>query len=248
MELSDGTTGYLILANDSSKTIEAFHFNATCKRTDGGMGGSTSAEYDKLWTSSTVGPAARGHDGRPIGPQPDVIAPGQRMQTLTDFSQPEICAWKPDIDAVIYFDGTYEGSNNGVRSLQIWRDGFADELQYWSTKLHPESSTPFDPYAISREAEWRAEWHMGRPEGLLNDYQSGRGQVDRSLSLLAYGNPPPDELHRSELDLIDRWKKKLDDDVAFKKMNAIFPPPAEVITVAPPMLAPPAPARPPFLH
>ena len=73
---------------------------------------------------------------------------------------------------------------------------------------------------------------MGRPEGLLNDYQSGRGQVDRSLSLLAYGNPPPDELHRSELDLIDQWKKKLDDDVAFKKMNAIFPPPAEVITVS----------------
>ena len=28
MELSDGTTGYLILVNDSSKTIEAFHFNA----------------------------------------------------------------------------------------------------------------------------------------------------------------------------------------------------------------------------
>ncbi len=73
---------------------------------------------------------------------------------------------------------------------------------------------------------------MGRPEGLLNDYQSGRGQVDRSLSLLAYGNPPPDELHRSEHDLIDRWKKKLDDDVAFKKMNAIFPLPAEVITVS----------------
>ena len=231
MELSDGTTGYVILVNDSSKTIEAFHYKAICAR-NGRLGGITSADYDALSTSSKFAGSARGRDGRPVGrSQPDVTAPGGRMQSLINFpAQPGGCPWHADIDGVIYSDGTYEGSNDGVRSLQVWRDGLAEELQYWSTKLHQDSPTLFDPFAIGSEAQRRADSYMGRPEGLLNDYESGRRQVALSLSHLAYGNPSPDELRRREEDFIDQWKKKLDDDVAFKRMNVIFPLPAEVIS------------------
>jgi hypothetical protein len=233
-ELSDGTSGYVILANDSSKTIEAFRYKATCAR-NGRLGGSTSADYDMLSTPSKFVGSARGHDGRPVGPpQPDVIAPGGRMQSLINFpAQPGGCPWQADIDAVIYSDGTYEGSNDGVRSLQVWRDGLAGELQYWSTKLHQDSPAPFDPHAISSEAQRRADSYVGRPEGLMNDYESAKRQVTLSLAMSAAGNLAPDELQRREVDLIDRWKKKLDDDIAFKKMNEVFPLPAEVISSAP---------------
>lgn len=238
MELSDGTSGYVILVNDSSKTIEAFRFRATCE-TNGRIGGSTSADYDKLWTPGTVGPAPRGHDGRPAErPQPDIIAPGQRMQTLTYFSpQPSGCPRHADIDAVIYSDGTYEGSNDGVRSLQVWRDGVADELQYWSTKLHAPDAEPFDPYAITSEAKRRADTYMAVYRGpnhpFLVDYKLGERQVAGNIALLASGNLSPDELRRRELDFIDRWQKKLDDDVAFTKMNAILPLPVDIVTSAP---------------
>ncbi len=198
------------------------------------LGASTSLDYDMLWTPSRFAGAARGHDGRPVGPpQPDVIGPGQRMQSSANIPQSSGCVWHPEVDAVIYSDGSYDGSNDGVRSLQVWRDGLADELEYWSTKLHQPNANPSDPYAITSEAQRRADSYMGRPEGFLNDYESGKRQVALNLALSGAGSPSPEELQRRQVDLIDRWKKKLADDVAFKKMQPIFPLPAEVLTSTP---------------
>lgn len=238
MELTDGTTGYVILVNDSSKTIEAFHLSATCE-SGGRLGGSTSLDYDKLWTWGSWAAGARDQNGRSIGsPQPDVIAPGRRMQTLTKLlPQPSGCLWHADIDAVIYSDGTYEGSNDGVLSLQAWRDGFADELQFWSTRLHQQDSKPFDPYAVPGEAKRRADADMALYQGpnhpFLLDYKFGERQVAGNLALIPTGNPSPDELRRIELNFIDQWQRKLDDDVAFKKMKLIFPLPPDIVTSAP---------------
>lgn len=231
LELSDGASGFVTLVNDSSKTIEAFHMKASCEdeRTSR-LGASTSLDYDMLWTPSRFAGAARGHDGRPVGPpQPDVIGPGQRMQSSANIPQSIGRVWHPEVDAVIYSDGSYDGSNDGVRSLQIWRDGLAEELQYWSAKLH-QSPTPLDPYAIATEAQRRADSYMGQPEGILNDYESAKRQVALSLAIQAGGNLSVDELRRRQVDLIDRWAKKLDDDAAFKKMQLVFPLPQAVIT------------------
>lgn len=232
VELTDGTSGYVILVNASAKTIEAFHLTTTCGNSAG------SPYYDKLSKSDTSGPPVIDHDGRWVGPlQSQVIAPGQRLQTAIRLAPyPNGCSWNADVDGVIYSDGTYEGSDEGVRSLQGWRDGLADELQYWSTKLQQE--TPADPYAIAKEAKQRAETYMHQPyRGPIHSlryYRYGEEVVASTLAIKANGNPSPEKLHRREIDLIDQWQKKLDDDVAFKKLNAIFPLPVEATTTSPP--------------
>ena len=73
---------------------------------------------------------------------------------------------------------------------------------------------------------------MGQPEGILSDYESAKRQVALSLAIQGGGDLSVDELRRRQLDLIDRWVKKLDDDVAFKKMQPLFPLPQAVITRA----------------
>lgn len=215
MELSDGTGGAIILVNDSEKVIEAFLYKGLCGTTH------RSFNYDALWAPGERGWDARDPSGRPIRPQPDTVAPGQQMDANELIQKPSVgCSERGDIDAVIYSDGTFDGSEEGVRSMQVWRDGLANELQYWFARLQ---SKPSDIYAIANEAKQRddsyKELRAGARPQLLVDYQLGEQQVATAVVHQIAEDPSPIAL----VELIDTWKKKLDSDLAFKKMSVIFP-------------------------
>jgi hypothetical protein len=245
MELSDGTSGWVILVNDSQKPIEAFSFRGTCASggaidtgtyftsedyTDTGLGtGYTGASYTGasfMYDALDSGGELRSHtqvDGRQIN-QRSLIQPGERFFALEKLlPQPSGCTWEGHIDGVIYADGTYQGDKSTIRELQARRAGIAAALQYW-TKLHedgPEVSDEKITYAkaeqISRKDFTKQMFPGCRSQPVACAYWSGRHQVDSNVALQVRQKQP---LLVSAF--VERWEKKVDADDAFKKMSTTF--------------------------
>ena len=214
VELSDRTSGWVILVNDSQKPIEAFTVTATC----GAM--TTTPTYDALEFSGggTPHPAVKGL-------QPSLIQPGQRFYARVNLApQPSRCAWHEQVAGVIYADGTYDGEDNAVRDLQARRAGIAAALQFWSNEQlggHEQTvAASGSTYAESLADDDLAKtWgYTCREEPAVCAYWSGRRHVDQNIAQLMKhdGAMSP---------YLDRWTAKLDADSAFKALQVTFPSP-----------------------
>src|SRR5580700_6004196 len=128
MELSDGTSGWVILVNDSEKTVEAYHLSAKCM-SEGRPRMGMEASYDALDSAGT----SRSGPGKVIAgifTHSDVAEPGTRMVSMENLApQPFGCVWDAKFDAVIYADGSYEGDEMKVRRLQARRDGVVADVK-----------------------------------------------------------------------------------------------------------------------
>jgi hypothetical protein len=66
--------------------------------------------------------------------QSDITGQGKRRISFLKLNpQPSGCAWKAEINAVIYSDGSYEGDEIAMRGMAARRDGIAAGVRYWGT-------------------------------------------------------------------------------------------------------------------
>ncbi len=228
LELSDGTSGWAILVNDSQKTIEAYHFSAKCM-SEGWMRMGSETSYDALDSAGTSrsGPG-RGVAG--IHTNRDVLEPGERMVSMENLlPQPSGCAWDADFDAVIYDDGSYEGDERRVRGLQARRDGVADGVKYWAARLAREHVDKASRETIRTDAERLKEEDVkkttSRCRKFACEYWRGRFQVDINVALNTRPSKdgPPLEGYGGIIQIYARHEKKIQADVALKKLDAVFP-------------------------
>jgi hypothetical protein len=214
LEFSNGTSGWVILVNDSQKPIEAFSAKATCGAT------TTTPTYDALEFSGggTSHPAIKGL-------QPSVIQPGQRFFALVNLApQPSGCAWQGKVAGVIYADGTYDGEESAVRDLQARRAGIAAALQYWNNvqllghEQTVSANGPNHAETLSQDDLAKTWTYTCRDQPSVCAYWSGRRKVDQDVAL--------GMKHNAQLGpYLDRWSAKFEADVAFKTLEPIFPSP-----------------------
>jgi hypothetical protein len=235
MELSDGTSGWVILVNDSERPIEAFYFSGQCNAINARGGAGVQFSYDALQSPGTVS-GHPGLDGKFLS-QKDVVAPKGRMISMTKLElQQSGCDWKGDIDAVIYSDGSYEGDEMIARGMAAQRDGIAAGVAYWRDRFNRENTDAVNLDAINAEAQRLKKedsaksWSSSgcRKSPLTCEYWKGRYQVDSNVALwLQKGaiKDTPEDRYRKTVQSIERWQKKIDDNVALKRLDVTFPPP-----------------------
>jgi hypothetical protein len=240
MELSNQPAGHsrVILVNDSAMRIEAYHASQRC-RVAGGF-----ASGDVLDTpavrSSIHGASGKRSSG-------DSVEPGGRWETamfvMTATSRDGVERCEAHIDAVIFDDGSYEGSELWVQGLKARRDGIAARVSSWSEELQREHPEDVRLEALLAEAKGLvAEDHarlnnsVSKEDSaeMLRQYWSGWLQVDMNVeSLLSSiaGEAAPDAGFRRVSDFVARWKRKIDGNVALSKLELLFPAPPERASV-----------------
>jgi len=231
VELSDGTTGRVMVVNESDEPMEAFHFQEDC----GASHSHFSFSQDRLDFWGWGGHLA-GLDGRFVG-SPYLLEPYPRgVPRHIAPKRPVACIERAEVDAVLYADGSYAGDDLALRGLQARRDGIAASVQNWAAKM--ESRGSLDPKIkdLGTEADSITEADLGRSasgcqsEPLSCQYWSGRAQADVNIAL-AFKVPKDQDdadVSRRVLAVISSWQKKIDEDVAFQKLEATFPLPAGI--------------------
>jgi hypothetical protein len=240
MELSDRTSGWVILVNDSDKPIEAFYFSAQCNDVNARGGAGMQFTYDALQNPSTMS-GHPGLDGKFLS-QRDVVAPKGRFVSLTKLvPQQSGCDWKGDINAVIYSDGSYEGDEMIARGIAALRDGIAASVAYWQGRFNRESPEAVDLDAVNADAQRLTKEDFAktmfpgcRNSPLACEYWKGRHQVDSSVAMWLRRVALKDtheEAYKKTAQIIERWQKKIDNNVALKRLDVTFPqPPGEQTT------------------
>lgn len=227
-ELSDGTSGWVILVNDSQKTIEAYHLSAKCMG-QGRVRMGEELSYDTLDSSGTSRNwPPTGFAG--IHTTSAVAEPEARMVSMKKLSPPpDGCVWNADFDAVIYADGSYEGDEIKVQRLQARRDGLAAGVKYWANRLAGEPVDKASRETIRADAERLKDEDLkkitNRCRKLECEYWRGRFQVDINVAANTRPseNSPPLEGNGGIIQTYTRHEKKIEADVALKKLDAVFP-------------------------
>ena len=241
MELSDRTSGWVILVNDSDKPIEAFYFSGQCNDVNARGGVGTYFTYDALQSPGTVS-GHPGLDGKFLS-QRDTVAPKGRMISMTKLMpQQSGCDWKGDINAVIYSDGSYEGDEMIARGIVALRDGIAAGVEYWQQRFNHENPDAVDLDTVNADAQrlkkqdYAKSWSSSgcHTSTLPCEYWKGRYQVDSSVAMWLRGVALKDtheEAYKKTAQIIERWQKKIDKNVALKRLDVTFPqPPVEQTT------------------
>jgi hypothetical protein len=222
----------ITLVNDSEKAIEAYRLVQHCEHTRGAGGGDifdfprgaissmhpadgrflthSGLEHDETWEIGFVNTEGTGSDARECN---------------------------PEVIAILFGDGTYEGNEDVVRAIKAARDGIRDSVKFWVERFAEDSANP-NLEAISAEAQDRIRHERAeqdanpytvavQTEPLLHAYWSGRLQVDVNIEPRARTSgsrqTPAAQWQRLGKD-IDGWKAKIADDQAMKVLDAEFPP------------------------
>lgn len=236
VELSNKTNGLVILVNDSDKTIEAFHISSQCAAINATGSAGNVFTYDALDDPHTNGRTSfLGPDGKLIV-QGDAIEPKGRMVTMVRLlSQPSGCAWRGNADAIIYADGSYEGNKMVVKGIAARRDGIVAGVAYWAEKLNSGSDISPNLGAIRTDAErlTQEDWAHKKlttcnSSPFACEYWAGRLQVDESVAMWLHNvakDGTPDKAYKKTSKIVEGWQKKIDNNVALKKLDAVFPNP-----------------------
>src|ERR1700691_1368228 len=231
MELSDGSSGWAILVNDSQKTIEAYHFSARCLSA-GRMKSATEHIYGGLdrEVTSRAGPPPGSVAG--IISHRDALEPGARTVSTNLLPHPSGCVWDADFDAFIYADGSYEGDEMRVGGVQARRDGVAEGVKYWANRLAQEAidKASLDPIRADAERLKEEDRKKTMSPGcgklpLACQYWRGRSQMDGGVALdtRPWKDGPYIDGYGGIIQMYARHEKKIEADVALKKLDAVFP-------------------------
>jgi len=233
VELSGGTTGQIILENDSRQDIEAFHFSAECGASSGMKTSSDilDSPMDTMMMRASHPRTERGG-----------VHPWERVTFLTELApQQSGCSWKAVIDAVIYADGSYEGAQTWAQFLQARRDGIAASVKYWIDHLKALPTVPLDMGSIQADAEHRRQAAGACIQPTPDcGYRHGRQQVDSNLAIrVEHWKDNPELEYQQTLQFLTRWQAELNGNVALKRLELTFPLPDPLVERKPEVAAAP---------
>jgi hypothetical protein len=252
LEPSAGSLGFetLALVNDSEEpvSIEAYHLVQRCE--GGGYWGSTDFFMNRRAASTMP---ARQAGGTQWPDAIEIIAKG-RFQTGIEFvalknAKGVVEKCERQMDAVLFTDGTHEGSEEAVRTLKAHRDGISDRVNYWENRLRPENRDGSGIDAMHGEAECflkedravfgehGSDFFQYEAEPVLDSYWEGRYFVDTTI-MEHFSNPekPPALTFHQLLLQIMWWKEGVDSHSSSKTLDIEFPPLSEPIGACGPEL------------
>ena len=130
---------------------------------------------------------------------------------------------------MIYADGSYQGDENLVRELQAKRDGMSIAAHLWAKRLTEDLQKNMTDEAIAAQAELIAGTDQTQSgchdHSVLCGWWQGKYQVDSNVALSAK------RLGHDQLSLfVAGWCRKIEADEALKRMDLLFPLPAELTT------------------
>jgi hypothetical protein len=211
----------IVVVNDSDVAIEAYHFRTT-QCSGGGEGDRDS--FESLYSSPGY---PGGFESMPRS-QSFPIPPGGRL--ITQDSIPSIrehCA-TARVDTVLFSDGTFQGDKGIIHAMQSEREGIATAVHYWHKKLHDEhAETSY--MAVVEAARAQLEKVRGRACTLPDrstgcEFWTGVMHVDVSMSGMGIRkNKTAEENFQGYVRFVDQWQQKVDDNVAYHKLQAEFP-------------------------
>jgi hypothetical protein len=136
------------LLNDGPKVIEAFSVQLTCH---GAWVAGTAGDVIDAGAEIIENPDGNGRGLSPGGFW--YVAPSQKCRDAREDEQ-------PSVTAIIYADGTYDGSLTAVRLLKAQRDGIIAAVNYWAERLakeNPDGSTLNDLLSDAKERGGRGQ-------------------------------------------------------------------------------------------
>jgi hypothetical protein len=242
-----GQLTHVVLVNDSQQPIEAFHFASECNGHSGGIG--SIDVFDGPGFSGSM----RGADGRQsriFGVEPGgswaagfgstcSVQPPEKEGHVTSS---ETSNSETRFDAILFADGSYEGSGAVMRALKARRDGIVANVRYWNDRLKAADAGPPDLDAVTAEVRRRMDeekiklrrsYRVGidQAETPMGAYWEGRLQVDQNLENWATAKSPRDgepvETVAQIAQFFDEWNRKIENDAAMKKLDAELPPVSE---------------------
>lgn len=209
--VSDGRR--VTLVNDSKKSIEAYGAFQRCRREKGKSNWSYDSK-DILQGFMNVH-GARG--ARPA--RTGMIEPGGRWDTSLFVSPPDgVC--DSQVGAVLFADGSFEGTDTAVRALKAQRDGIATGVNYWADRISQEEPDASTLSSLFKEMKQRVQddtmmqhkYPIGTrdvPPPLWN-YWAGRLYVDRNIDQLLPRDLSEEKANQNfhrVVDEIDAWKR-----------------------------------------
>jgi hypothetical protein len=246
-EFTEGTHGRVTLVNDSAKPIEAFFIWQQCGTALGMSIHETQRPSGSSYSGHIQDTLSGGGDRSGIpgsrerrAIQSEIVALGGRfITTMAVSSDPQSMKCELKTIAAVFTDGSFEGDDQALSSIQARRDGIATGVRYWMAKLNPESGEMPEPEAILADAESRSDADeqelqtIGGPVIKVvftpaYNYWMGRSRVDDWVAgdlKDQSQRQDPTKVLKSTARWLDHWQKKFDGDIAMKKLAAAFPRP-----------------------
>jgi hypothetical protein len=149
-------------------------------------------------------------------------------------SRPD-CEKIGEVDAVLFADGTYGGDEDAARDLQAYRDGVAASVRDWVTTLNQFGALSTNAGAIQTEAQRRQDKDFAGIRATLGQstatsYWNGRLAIDGNLwpeTKPRSQDETPDVTFQRAVQVAAALNKKIQDDIALKRLDVVFPlPPA----------------------
>lgn len=238
-------TRYIVLVNDSQKSIEAYDVTSGC--TGSRARGGTS--YDELSLTGDKDGITASNGAS----QPSILRPGGRMITRMPLgpSRPD-CENTGEVDAVLFADGTYGGDTDAARDLQVYRDGVVASVRDWVSTLNQPGTLSTNAGAIQTEAQRRQDKDFVGIRATLgqhtaSSYWYGRLAIDGNLwpeTKPRSQGEAPDVTFQRAVQVAATLNKKIQDNFALKRLDVVFPlPPALAAqsNLPPPQNNPPKP-------
>jgi hypothetical protein len=236
-----GQTTSIVLVNDSSTTIEAITVTLDCP------GSPTIVETDFLDR-----PEPSGNVRHPAGSPARTVEPRGTWE-LFSFQNSEKSKYvrecAPRVELVLFCDGSYEGTELQAHILKTWRDGMFASIIEWLEILNRPDADGFDAIGLEklaskrRDDEQQKALHYCKPGQsdceesalLSNAFWAGKWTVDAEISGCidvselvgrdwCENDRPRGQVFQNTKDFLERWKSKIDEDPAMKRLREAFPP------------------------
>jgi len=237
-EIANEPDRRFILVNDSKEPIEAFHASVECHDP------TSSVEIDMRVSSEETYDALAGSRKRwwlwdGLTAKGDVVEPGERFNIGGTLNA--VCNWEPNVDAVIYADGSYDGNELAVRRLQARRDGLATGVKFWADKLNRDTPHGSDLDAMVAVAKRMASidsaiaaFSEQHTLWLPSSYWRGRHEADGPVAERLQRMPKdhPEQSYEQLVQFVTGWQREIEDNLALKRLEVTFPLPTPLIEQA----------------
>lgn len=233
----------IVLVNDSPSNIEAIRLAQECSLSRINM------QTDVLDLPEHSGPIrdAAGNPARSIGPEQGGTWELLSFQNSEKSKYEGECAFR--VEFILFGDGTYEGKESYARYLKTYRDGMFVSFIEWLETLNRRGADGFDVIGLEKFASRRRDEDQQKVVKYCKPGQSdceesallsaafwtGKWRVDAELSGCIHvsemvgrdwceNDRPPGQVFQNTKDFLERWKSKIDEDPAMKRLREVFPP------------------------
>jgi hypothetical protein len=239
---------WIVLVNDSPNTIEFVSLLQECSLV---RQGTVVDALDRPEYSLLIRDAAN-NLSRSIGPEQGGTWELLFFENSEKSKYVGECA--PRVEFILFGDGTYEGKESYAHYLKTQRDGMFASVIEWLEILNRKRADESSAIELEKMAGQRRDKEAqkvleyckpGRIDceetaRLVAGFWAGKWEVDAAIGSCIHvsemagrdwceNDRPPGQVVQYTMDYLERWKSKIEEDPAMKRLREIFPPSAPAV-------------------